>query len=717
MSFRIVRLAAIAVAGSLHAFVAEAQPPNLDDKVEKVVIEKVESKYKLPPSSEARWLEKKREFFELNRKTMRLAYDEVGKRDPKWDDAARMAIDLTTRILTDQVQPTTMHWEAFEYAKRAMAAGCDDPLVLYAYAFCTGGRRNFSGDEYAQRSEVAAEAIRKSPYSPMRRSMILANAARSLSRKIDSDASKAKGLQFAEDALVAFGHSLRQERELFAPSQFRHHAETLVDIFKLHHKDWKSAYDHVDRIFVPLKDAQVVRLQARSHFLYHWAWQARGADFAGGVEQNDANRFRERMDEMRKTLLEAWNLQPTPVDADTPTMMIYCLKAIGSDDFENDVKLWFDRAMSIDPDNELVCEEMIDLLDPKWHGSNPQMLAFARECGKSANVYNRIALLLADAHARATIRLEQRVMQKYLRSKAVRKEIDDAFVKYFTAVPGDRTQKSRYAMHVFYTGYFHEAATLFDQGDNFFRPMSLYRMPMMEYARDTAKRYNSSDSIITLSRFATFRRWETLARVPDAKDKSGDRVLSEWLIQQGGTSAFSVGKKRIVAKAIADLPQEPFEVDVAHVEGRIVPIEMPTIAKCDKLRSLSFTRFDLRVGEMKRLGEFPGVKTLLCTISPTTDDAVAAELIRHFPKMDALILDDTAVTDEFVSQLARPNLQVIGLAGTKVTDKAIDALAKMKGLKRVRLDRTAITEEALDRLQAALPQLAIGYEDGAVRRK
>ena len=110
---------------------------------------------------------RRRAELELDQKTMRFAYDKVGKKSPEVDESARTALDLLSRLQTNQVKPTTMHWEAFEHARKAVEAGCDDPLVLYAYAFSTGGRANYSVADFDRRMAVAAEAIRESQYPAM----------------------------------------------------------------------------------------------------------------------------------------------------------------------------------------------------------------------------------------------------------------------------------------------------------------------------------------------------------------------------------------------------------------------------------------------------------------------------------------------------------------------------------------------------------------------
>ena len=70
-----------------------------------------------------------------------------------------------------------------------------------------------------------------------------------------------------------------------------------------------EAFEQVDKVFADVKDVRVLRLQVRAHFLYPYAWEARGTDFASGVGAGDAGTFQGRLGDGKKALEEAWTLE------------------------------------------------------------------------------------------------------------------------------------------------------------------------------------------------------------------------------------------------------------------------------------------------------------------------------------------------------------------------------------------------------------------------
>ena len=58
------------------------------------------------------------------------------------------------------------------------------------------------------------------------------------------------------------------------------------------------------------------------------------------------------------------------------------------------MELWFDRAMKADGDDRYACLTKLDWLDPKWHGTAEEMLAFGRACRDTKNWRTGITLLV-----------------------------------------------------------------------------------------------------------------------------------------------------------------------------------------------------------------------------------------------------------------------------------------------------------------------------------
>lgn len=119
-------------------------------------------------------------------------------------------------------------------------------------------------------------------------------------------------------------------------------------------------------------------------------------------------------------------------------------------------------------------------------------------------------------------------------------------------------------------------------------------------------------------------------------------------------------------------------------------------------------------------------------LSDTLITDAAADAIVQLPSLNRLWLNDTAITDAMLKKLsekqrlvlldvsrtkitdaglvdiaALPVLEVLNLNGCDITDAGLAALASARSLKRLHVADTAITLEASQRLERALPQVVI----------
>src|SRR5262245_9793389 len=83
------------------------------------------------PARQEQWF---RDMLEWNRRTLRGAYERVGKKDPKWDEHAHEALDAAARYFSHTLDPQTYIWDVHNATQAAVGAGCDDPLILYLHA-------------------------------------------------------------------------------------------------------------------------------------------------------------------------------------------------------------------------------------------------------------------------------------------------------------------------------------------------------------------------------------------------------------------------------------------------------------------------------------------------------------------------------------------------------------------------------------------------------
>jgi Leucine-rich repeat (LRR) protein len=710
MSLRVVLLAAIAIAiiGGFRVDAAfAAQGPK---EKEDFVVEVVESKFKLPPSSEARWTKERQELLDRNRKTMRDAYDKIGKRDPKWNDSARAALDAMTMNFSQWPRPVPTHDDVFVLAKKAIDAGCDDPMVLYVLARVSNARNVAGNEEYRRRWLTAGAAMGKSGYSDFRRSLALLSTASVLAGPQGGDPEKSS--QFAEEALDAYLLALKKERRSFGNDLMRGQALGLAGIFARLKGSEKTGRDHVDEALSDVPDAKLLRVQMRAEHQIDSAWKARGGGFADTVTAEGFREFTENLKAAHESLHEAWKLDPT--DSWAPTTMLRVLKGLGEriENFDDELKTWFERAMNADPDNIEACQEMLEILDPKWHGSAADVVAFGRECAKSENVLNRIPLLILDAHARAVLRRPNAEKHRYLARKDVRKEIDDVVGRYFKAVPDDHFEQAHVAMHLYFAGLYSESQKWFDRSERHATPTYLYTTQDLVAAQKYVRQLAIDSGEIK----PPYKHWEKLSPPHVDRNKSDDVLMGQWVLAQGGSISYDVPSGRKFAASLHQLPEEDFELAVVRLTSRTLPIEMPSIDGCKKLFSLSFRRVDLRPSEAKRFGKLPVLRDLELADSPEVGDALVSEIVRGCPSLRVLKVDDTQITEQTLREMSSRKLSVLTLAGTEISNKQIESLKKFTQLTYLNLKRTKFSLEEVRTLSDSLPNCRIDSDTGFVQR-
>ena len=62
-------------------------------------------------------------------------YDKLRNKVPRWDKLGRAALEAIVRNFNKEYTPDSTLEEVRARAKQAVNAGCDDPMVLYAFAY------------------------------------------------------------------------------------------------------------------------------------------------------------------------------------------------------------------------------------------------------------------------------------------------------------------------------------------------------------------------------------------------------------------------------------------------------------------------------------------------------------------------------------------------------------------------------------------------------
>jgi hypothetical protein len=302
-------------------------------------------------------------------------YGKFGKKDARWDAAVREAMAV-------RLGPDGDLGAVIRAYKKAIDAGCDDPLVTYLYARTRWLARDGDRDEVLELQRDAATALATSQYPAEGK-------CRAAARYIEQTGARHEQLWKVcrETVAAALAETKRSAEDV---SDFAEMVYGALSRLEGPHNAFQRVYDAYSKAR-PLDAGPRVMLGQR---YVEYAWEARGGDVAANVRREQWQGFHERLLVARKALEKAWELDPD--DDRAPTAMITV--AMGEGAPRREMEKWFARAMKANPDNRDACAKKLYYLYPRWHGSHAEMIAFGRECLATQNYWGPLPEVLYDAH-------------------------------------------------------------------------------------------------------------------------------------------------------------------------------------------------------------------------------------------------------------------------------------------------------------------------------
>jgi hypothetical protein len=411
------------------------------------------------PQDAAAIEKRRRDRLAWNRRTLQGAYDEVGKKDARWDEPARKTMELAARMFSGEVDPEVTSGDVYTSAKAAVDAGCDDPMLVYLHSRMSVGPNDPGMQEAIRRAKDSAKALAASRYPAVRRAIALQISGRyALAADDPGDEVRKEAERDFDAALALLEESVAgDERNEFWEANWSGILLELARGYRELGVPAEAAYERVDAGLSKVADAKVLRLLFRGDFWFGYGWEARTTAFAGAVPKGGFEAFETRLAVARKALDQAWQLQPGLGAAARSLVAID--KGVGGD--RATMELWFDRAMKADGDDRSTCWSKLDWLDPKWHGSAEEMLAFGRACRDTKNWRTGITLLVGDAHWRIASRLPGKGQVEYMTLPEVWADIQPVYDEYLKHHPNDDIARSKFAMFCYLGGHYREAEAQF----------------------------------------------------------------------------------------------------------------------------------------------------------------------------------------------------------------------------------------------------------------
>ncbi|HLY11365.1 MAG TPA: hypothetical protein VKW04_18830 [Planctomycetota bacterium] len=401
---------------------------------------------------------KKAASMEWTQKTVVAAYEEVGRKDAKWDAKVREALPLVA-LSWEASATIAQSKRAFDLTGEAMDAGCDDPIVAYAHARMYGSTLRKDPAEEARLHVDAAKAMkaRGARYHEIRQAFCFARAAEMLSRskKTLADEDQQQIGEWLELALSRLGEG---SADAGVPETLlRDIADSMTGTGMILTRDRKVWFQKVFDALTKARPESPVPLLVKGRVYTDYAWDARGQGYANTVTPDGWKRMADRLSEAEKALTAAWKLRPD--DPEAPTQML--VVELGQGRGRQVMETWYQRAMRADPDNREAVRKKMYYLEPKWHGSAEAMLAFGRELLAGGNWDASLPYELVSAHL--TLAGYEDSPDAYYKNDAVWQDVKAVYDRALKRAPEATRDRSYFAKLACWCGHWKEAKAQFDR--------------------------------------------------------------------------------------------------------------------------------------------------------------------------------------------------------------------------------------------------------------
>ena len=323
-------------------------------------------------------------------------YDRAGRKNVKWDQPARAALSNQALIVVEDTNAPPQVWgDLIRFVQTAIDAGCDDPFIRYLHLRRSPSSARLSKTEVAERMEQIVRDAEGRPYSPIRRFFFTLRTAQALDRAWQEDYQPSYGGRAAKMVAATADNFRLMLEEPSTPSQS---VITVLPEFLTLLKDRLEAMDkYRDPLLRPIfhhwPSNTLVRMN-EAWFYKKYGWAARGNGPDSTVPKDGWRLWGERTQKAKQVLTKAWEMGPK--NPAIPTEMISVL--LSETHSRDQMETWFQRAMSLDPNNYAACKNKLWFLDPHWHGSRSALLGFGRECATNKTWGGEVPLTLIDAH-------------------------------------------------------------------------------------------------------------------------------------------------------------------------------------------------------------------------------------------------------------------------------------------------------------------------------
>jgi tetratricopeptide (TPR) repeat protein len=177
----------------------------------------------------------------------------------------------------------------------------------------------------------------------------------------------------------------------------------------------------------------------RGYYFVSEAWRTRGSGFSYTVSDEGWNGFRENLKLAEKDLEKAHSINPEDPNSAAFMITVY----MGQTRDEEEVDIWFNRAIKADPIGNNAYIRKQTYLEPKWHGTEKKYKKFAEYCYKKAPRNSVIHEGMLDFIIENSSGVND--IKKYYGNSHIKKIIDDIVERTYEIFPDSILIRSKLA--------------------------------------------------------------------------------------------------------------------------------------------------------------------------------------------------------------------------------------------------------------------------------
>jgi peroxiredoxin len=394
-----------------------------------------------PPATAA---EAKQYRYAWNLKTLVEPYEKAGFANPAWDEPAKRALTAfaSTRCA---LTPTNGSWSQIiaTNCDLAVQAGCKDPMIEYLHIRYSLARTN-SPKAIADALCKAALDMKPSRYPAIRKFYANRRAVQEFYNAYDSKADRQIIQQVGGTAFylteILNDPTIPIEEAYDACDETLQAYDGLKDL-----NEYEAIYRKMEKpMFAKWpNDYRPWLIKGTAHV--SMAWICRGVGYANTVTQEGWKGFESHLELADQALARAWDLDQKNINIPFKMMTV----ELGQGQGRERLDLWFKRAMEIDTNFYAACSSKLNYLEPKWYGSEEDLLAFGWQCVQSTNWGGLVPLILVNAHESICRYLDGDAKTNYWKQPDVWLDIQAAFERFFELNPNATGWNYNYASYAY----------------------------------------------------------------------------------------------------------------------------------------------------------------------------------------------------------------------------------------------------------------------------